>query len=57
MQVLYKQVGGGGLKEILIFLMGLGGGGTLGSDVTLHLVGVFVIVLCRTMHVGAGLAP
>ena len=36
------------------------GGGTLGSDVTLYLVGVFVIVYmpdytrrCRTIHVGA----
>ena len=28
-----------------------------GYDVTLHLVGVFVIVWCRTMHLGAGLAP
>ena len=27
----------------------------LGSDVTLHPVGVFLIVWCRTMHVGAGL--
>ena len=33
-----------------------GGGGTPGSDVTLHLIGVFVIVWCRTMHVSAGLA-
>ena len=32
-------------------------GGTLGSDVTLHLVGVFVNVGCRTMQVGARLAP
>ena len=30
---------------------------TLWSDVTLHLVGVFVSVLCRTMHIGAGQAP
>ena len=30
---------------------------TLGSDVTLHLVEVFVIVSCRTLHVGAELAP
>ena len=30
---------------------------TLGSDVTIHLVGVFVLVWCRTMHVGAELAP
>ena len=30
---------------------------TLGFDVTLHLVGVFVIIWCRTMHLGAGLAP
>ena len=36
---------------------GLGGGaGTLGSDLTLHLVGVFVNFRCWTMHVGAGLA-
>ena len=35
--------------------VGGGGGGTLGSDVTLHLVGVFVIVWCRSMHIGAGL--
>ena len=34
-----------------------GRGGPLGSDVTIHLVGVFVIVWCRSMHVGAGLAP
>ena len=32
-------------------------GGTLGSKLTPHLVGVFVIVWCRTMHVGAELAP
>ena len=32
-------------------------GGTLGSDVTLYLEGVFVIVWCRTIYVGAGLAP
>ena len=30
--------------------------GTLGSDVTLHLVGVFINIRCRTMHIGAGLA-
>ena len=43
-------------KKINIFRKG-GEGGTLGSDVTLYFVGVFVKVWCRTMHVGAGLAP
>ena len=33
------------------------GGGTLGSDVTLLLVGFCVIVCCRTLHVGDGIAP
>ena len=33
-----------------------GGGGTMGSDVTLENVGVFINVLCRTMHVSYELA-
>ena len=32
------------------------GWGTLGSDVTLQLVGVFIYFRCRTTHVGAELA-
>ena len=30
---------------------------TLGSDVAPHLVGVFIYVWCRTMHIGVGPAP
>ena len=55
--------GGGGPNEAIfahsysIMQSKRGEGGTLGSEVTIHLLGVFIIFLCRTMHIGAGLAP